>query len=139
MFPDLFDTIPLKETGFSIVEPPAGIMIGIYNRLQSVKDESGNINVPRWNAMYVFSALYYNGQPAIIGLAKEWFSYDLVTCDSINSLVDVYRNLSTEKFSELFDWIIDTKIPASKLESWFREMDDKFIITKKKADEEKND
>lgn len=135
MFPNFFKTIIVDaDNNISIVEPSAKLMVGIYRRLNELKDENGNIDLSRWNGLYVFAALHIDGRPAIVDLSNEFNSSSLFNY----SLERIYCELDKEQFFDLIDYCL-SKVPYKKLDEWYKAMDDTFIISKKKADEVKND
>jgi len=133
--------------GFSIVEPPAGLVSGINNRLSLYSDESGKMSLNTWAAIFVLACLHdENNVPVVVSLAKNLPQNTIVEegetkpISNLNreTLRGVYCNMDAEEFKLLIEEFIFV-ISKSRLEELYNIVEESCFITKKTTDALKND
>lgn len=114
--------------GFSVVEPPAGLIPEINRRLKMYSDETGNLTSNLWAAIFVLACLHSNGTPVISTVLE---GYNLLT------IREAFSKLPDSEFKEIVEEFLYS-INRDTLEQWFEAVDKNCYITKKATDEAKN-
>lgn len=124
MFTSQFKTVELED-GFSLIEPPAGLLPEINRRIRSYADNEDRITSDVWAGIFVLACLHKNGKPVVIG-------------DSISTLREIFSNTETDEFKKIVtDFLYG--ITRTDLDRLFQLVDQNSFITKKTTDEVKND
>jgi hypothetical protein len=123
----VFSTTDLGN-GFTLVEPPAGLIPEINKRLKIYSDETGNLTSNVWAAVFVLACLHTNGIPVVSTILD---GYNLLT------IREAFSKLPDSEFKEIVEEFLYS-VNRSTLEQWFEAVDRSCYITKKTTDEIKN-
>lgn len=113
--------------GYSLVEPPAGLLPDIHKRTKLYAD-GDKITGDIYAAIFILACLHENGYPVVCELSNS----------SDSTIRSVYSQLPDEDFKFIVSEFL-YQINRDTLEKWFNEVDTNSYITKKKVDEVKND
>lgn len=124
--------------GYTLVEPPAGLLPYINKRIKSYTgDENDQLTQANWATIFVLACLHYGDMPVAVDVfSKLEFKCDYPT--AINTLRSVYVILSDTDFKLVVEEF-QFSITRDKLTEWFDAVDEMAFISKKKVDAEKND
>jgi len=142
MFEEFFKVIPL-DGGFTLVEPSAGIIPQVFERLKLFDNAEGKTNATNWNTLFLMTALHKDGNPVLTNLYMEYTA--LLNDVSLNgtdiegaTISSIYFYTTPELFKE-FMLKVSTSIPMDKLTEWYGKFDEAFLASKRAKDESKKD
>jgi hypothetical protein len=135
-----FKSIPLENTDFCIVEPPAGLLKHINSRLKlyQVEDGKSELTDALWASIFLLACMHeYDrdtqkvGKPLITSFANTVVANYTPTIREfyVDALEDVFKSI-VEEFT--------FNATREQLSVWLDVLNDASFITKKKQDEEKN-
>lgn len=126
-----FKTVNI-DNGLSLVEPPAGLIVAINNRLRALSDGEGKMSTADWYAIYVLGCLLdSDGTPAAVSISTK-------LGQGYSSLREVFCNSTAEEFKETVEEFIFS-VSRDELEKLFESVDNSCFITRKVLDTIKND
>jgi hypothetical protein len=120
--------------GYTIQEPPAGLLPYINKRIKLYSDSSSGdvLTQSTWAAIFLLACLHKESVPVIV-----WTASEIVTETSVHSIREAYSKVSDENFKLLVEEFLFC-ISKDKLKEWFEIVDTNCYITKKTEDAEKN-
>lgn len=133
-----FKTEPVPEfEGCVLVQPPAGLLPLIQDRLVRMKDEKDNILSHEWYAVYILASLHIKcDDDTQKPVACE--EAGLLGHKGYNTLRSVYQDMTDEEFKTLVKEFV-FKTSRDDIEKVFELLDSLSYITKKSVNALKND
>ena len=135
-----FAVVPVEsDPEYTVVQPPAGLIRFINNRLKMYSTEgtgdSFTLSNEVWAAIFVFSAVHYNGTPIAVQAAEQFLPSEAEHKDSIRG---IFQKMDESNFRTLVEEFLFA-INRDKLQELFKAVDSSTLVTKKATDEVKND
>jgi hypothetical protein len=125
--------------GYSIVEPPAGLLQYIHKKLKLYTDDPDTgLTQSIWASIFVLACLHRHGKPVVVGVIQDNLTNTLTDVESFTTIRKVYTNLNDEAFKSTVEEFM-FNIPYPQLKEWFEKIEEDCYITQKKQDEVKND
>lgn len=128
--------------GYAIVQPPAGLLPEIDKRLKMFADLEGKLISNYYAAVFILACLHKDGIPVFSLVASTvpecQIPPSLVVNEATRSIRTAFISLSDVEFKAVVDEFL-FNIDRDLLEEWFEKTDNSCYITKKAADDLKND
>ena len=128
-----FAVTPLED-GYSIVQPPAGLLRCINDRLKLYYDDGNSMNANIYATIFILASLHKDGKPVVVDFAAT-----VPECvGDVSSIRKVYDTLPEAEFKAIVHEFVFS-ITREKLQEWFNVVDGSGYITQKAKDDVKND
>lgn len=131
--------------GYSLVEPPAGLLPDIHKRTKLYAD-GDKITGDIYAAIFILACLHRDGEPVFCSIFKtlpiEYGLGERFTAEQLQGFAKSIRSAYSLMYDDEFKMVISEflyQINRDTLEQWFEAVQENSYITKKKADELKND
>jgi hypothetical protein len=138
-----FKTTPLND-GYSIVEPPAGLITAAYEKLK-VYSTDGRVGSDQIAAIFILACVHKDGKPLTAIIAEEVpecqtldESGSIELVEAVKTIRFTFTTLPEDSFKAIIDELLFS-IPRDTLEEWFDTIDKSCYITRKTTEPLKND
>lgn len=144
IFNSFYKSIPINDFMY-IREPSAAITNLISDRISLfTQPNSDGVPKPIYRILFVIPLLYTNDDKSLCMQFFNAFINNLNENDKTDKVInftsveDIFKNLDNELFIK-FICSCAASVPLSKVNEWFKAIEDEFYITEKSKAELKND